>query len=308
MLSNCYIEGSTDFIWGFSAAFIHQSFIATNAAGGCITAQGRDSQDDQGGFVIDASKVNFTTSYEKESEGSAMQINGDAPGSTYLGRPYTKYSRAVYTTSFLDKHIDPAGWKIWSKSDHRTGHVSFGEYHNEGPGSWSSNRAPFATELTKDEAEKYTLRNWIGDISWLDEKAYDYVPSYSLTGVGDSTSPDPDTSNDSDYDGTKPPPGAYLVSQKDVGGEKTYDSIQEALNDLPGSSDVPSTVFIYPGTYMESITIHSAKSVKLVGYSESPSDCSKNQVTIRQTPGNTQKREQPSYGHGVYCEWKCASI
>jgi pectin methylesterase-like acyl-CoA thioesterase len=108
VFSNSYLEGSVDFIWGYSKAYFHQCYIASNTAGAYITAQNRKSLSWAGGFIFDTCKVTYTDSY------------GSSFGSTSLGRPWSQYALVVFMNSFLDKHISSAGWSAWSTSSPQT--------------------------------------------------------------------------------------------------------------------------------------------------------------------------------------------
>lgn len=280
--SNCYIEGSVDFIWGFSTAYFHQCYIASNTAGAYIAAQSRSSSTAAGGYVFDSCYVTYTNTY------------GTTLGQTYLCRPYSQYSIAVYMNSYLDKHINSAGWSIWSTSAPQTDHVTFGEYNNSGPGAWSSGRASFATNLTADAASAYTLLSWIGDTSWLHMTAYNYVPSYSLTGPSTSTNSSTTTPASTatpsatatatwghPTSGTTPPAGAVIVSQGgSVNG--SYSNLTDALAALPNDAST-QIIFIYPGTYTEQVpSINRKGPVQIIGYqSGNPGKTYRtNQVTI----------------------------
>ncbi|GLI81085.1 hypothetical protein PoHVEF18_009454 [Penicillium ochrochloron] len=269
VFSNCYVEGSIDFIWGFSTAYFYQSIIATNTPGACVAAMSRSSSTAAGGYVFDNCLVTYTSTY-----GSAYQ-------DTYLGRPYSEYSRVVYMNSYLDKHINPAGWNIWSTSSPQTEYVTFGEFNNTGPGSWSSSRASFATNLTAIQAEDYTLSNFIGSTAWLDMDAYNYEPSYSLTGgassttsTGTSTSTGNSTSVTTSTatatwtrpsSGTVPPSGAVLVSVSgSVNG--SYSNLTDALASLPDDTTT-QVIFMYAGTYQEQVpSINRNGPVMIIGY------------------------------------------
>ncbi|KAJ5669749.1 hypothetical protein N7462_010819 [Penicillium macrosclerotiorum] len=178
VISNSYIQGSADFIWGSSTAFLHQSVIASNFPGGGIVAQSRPSEKASGGIVSDASFVTYTDSY-----GSSSRLVSRLDGQTYLGRPVTEYSRVVYMHSFLDKHINPLGWTAGPPGSPSTDHVLFGEYENTGQGSSLQDRALFAANMTHSEAQAYSLSRWIGNTAWLDMNAYNSPPSFDLTGA-----------------------------------------------------------------------------------------------------------------------------
>ncbi|KAJ5248590.1 hypothetical protein N7468_000041 [Penicillium chermesinum] len=274
VLSNSYVEGSGDFIWGYATLFAHQSWIAVNTPGHSIAEQGRSSSAAKGGFVFDTSLVSRTDSCGNSHD-------------TFLGRPLNQYSLVVYMNSFLDSNIDPAGWSGWSTSSPQTAHVLFGEYNNSGPGSSLSARASFATKLSKRQAAAYSLSEWISDTSWLDMAAYNYKPSYDLAG-GDLPAPEGESggsgpgpgSGSGSGSGPGGNGGALVVSPTTIANTKTYKTIQDALDHLPsGHGNV--TVFIYPGTYKEKLVIDYSRTIILIGYTKSKEEYSKNQVTIR---------------------------
>ncbi|CAO3662110.1 unnamed protein product [Umbelopsis vinacea] len=169
---HCYVEGSVDFIWGYGTAYFDSCTIASNAAGGSITAHNRDSSSAAGGFYFDycsiiatipsgpiASKANTSLSFSSSSQFAS---------SCYLGRPWNQYARVVYLNSVLGSHIKPAGWSIWSTSSPNTSGVLFGEYANTGAGAWSSARASFATNLTSSQAAKYSFYSVYPGAAWVD--------------------------------------------------------------------------------------------------------------------------------------------
>ncbi|RSL90911.1 hypothetical protein CEP51_000508 [Fusarium floridanum] len=278
VFSNSYIEGSVDFIWGYSKAYFHQCYIASNTPNAYITAQNRKTSTWAGGFIFDTCLVTYTESY------------GSSFGSTALGRPWSQYALVVYKNSYLDKHISAAGWAVWSSSTPQTSDVLFGEFNNTGPGNWTSSRASFAKELTESEVAPYALGSFIGSTSWLDMKAYNYAPSYT---IGDSTSSSTTTPSETASsfpfhltDGTTPPKGAVLVS---VDGEKedSYSSLTDALASLPSDS-TEQVIFIYPGTYTEQVpAINRPGPVTIIGYTETEpgKTYSSNQVAITQAKG-----------------------
>lgn len=284
VFSNSYIEGSIDYIWGFSTAYFHQCYIASNTAGGYISAMSRASASATGGYVFDGCYVTYTSAY------------GSTFGTSYLGRPYSSYSIAVYMNSFIDKHISSAGWAVWQTSNPQTDNVLFGEFNNTGPGSWSSSRATFATNLTESQAAAYKLSSWIGSTSWLDMDAYNYVPSYDVAGAAASTTT-PSASASSTAasatatwahpsSGAIPPAGAVLVS---VGGSVngSYSNLTSALAALPSDSST-QIIFMYPGTYNEQPpAVNRPGPVQIIGAQDSnPGQSYKtNRVILTQSHG-----------------------
>ncbi|CAK7222190.1 hypothetical protein SBRCBS47491_004785, partial [Sporothrix bragantina] len=247
VFSNSYVEGSVDFIWGYSKAYFHQCYIATNTGGGsAITAQNRPSTVWAGGFVFDTCRVTYTSTYETSELGT-----------TYLGRPWSEYAIVVYMNSYLDEHINAAGWEQWSTTTPNTAGVLFGEFNNSGPSSWTAStaRASFATNLTASEAADYNLNTFLGDTSsWLDQTAYDYVPSYELGASETSASTEPSAIAAvwaHPTSGTTPPAGAVLVSI-DGAVEGSYSNLTAALASLPSDTST-QIIFMYPGYYVEQV-------------------------------------------------------
>lgn len=286
VFSNSYIEGSIDFIWGFSTAYFRQCYIASNTKGACIAAQSRPAGT-VSGYVFDSCYVSYTSTY-----GSVM-------GATYLGRPYNNLSTVVYMNSYLDSHINSAGWNVWQTSNPQTDGVTFGEYNNTGPGSWQEGtaRASFATNFSSSQAAQYTLANWIGDTSFIDQTAYNYQPSYSWNASSTSTGGSATTSsgprstttatvNAHPDSGTVPPQFAVLVSPNGaVNG--SYSNVTAALASLP-NDNTNQTIFIYPGSYVEQLPIiNRPGAIRIIGSTDGQpgKNYQDNQVTISFTRG-----------------------
>lgn len=65
-----------------------------------------------------------------------MGIEGAAPRSAFLGRPWSDHARVAFQSCTMSDVINVAGWSAWnSPSDLRTDHVDFSEYQNVGPGA-----------------------------------------------------------------------------------------------------------------------------------------------------------------------------
>jgi pectin methylesterase-like acyl-CoA thioesterase len=278
LFSNCYIEGSVDFVWGFSKAYFHQCYIATNTPGAGISAQS-SSIGAIGGYVFDKCLVTYTHSY-----GSSM-------GKSFLGRPYSNYSVAVYKNSYLDENISPAGWSVWQANNPQTSNVMFGEYNNTGPSAWSSSRVSFATNLTEAQVAAYDIETFLGSTSWIDTVAFNFIPSFSFSatetnGTTTPTQPAAPTGTASNgtashpSSGTIPPNGAVLVS---VGGlvESSFANLTTALASLP-SDTTSQVIFVYPGSYTEQVSINRPGSVTVIGFQTGDvgQTYTENQVTI----------------------------
>ena len=287
LFSNCYIEGSVDFIWGFSKAYFHSCVIAANTARTSISAQSRASADAPGGYVFDQCIVTYTSTY------------GSNFGLTYLGRPYSSYSIAVYKNSYLDKNINTAGWSVWQTSNPQTSNVLFGEYNNVGPSAWTSSttRASFATNLTESQAAAYDIATFLGSTTWIDSYAYNLVPSFSFNATGttipaSNTAPTGPNATEAanatsshPRSGTVPPSGAVLVSA-DTAVANSFANLTAALASLP--KDITSQViFMYPGSYTEQVSVNRAGPVTIIGYQSGNvgQTYTGNQVTVTYSRG-----------------------
>ncbi len=138
---NCYIEGTVDFIFGWSTAVFAECEIFCKGDGGYVTAASTEEATDYG-FVFRDCKV-----------------TGDAPqNSFYLGRPWRPFAKTVFIDCWLGEQIKPEGWHNWGKEDaEKTAY--YAEYHSVGPGADTKKRVGWSKQLTKDQAERFTLEN-----------------------------------------------------------------------------------------------------------------------------------------------------
>lgn len=147
---NCYIEGTVDFIFGWSTAVFDSCQLFCKAAGYVTAASTEEST--RVGFVF-----------------RNCRVSGTAPEhSVYLGRPWRPFAKVVFTGCELGSVIRPEGWHNWDKVENeRTAY--FAEYRNSGPGAQSGSRVKWANMLTKEEAENYTLNVLLGDWNPLEQ-------------------------------------------------------------------------------------------------------------------------------------------
>ncbi len=144
---DCYIEGTTDFIFGPSTAWFEKCTILSKADSYVTAASTPQGQ--KYGYIFH----NCTLTA--------------APGVTkcYLGRPWRQYAYTLFIDCKLGAHILPVGWHDWKK-DHAT--IRYMEYNNHGAGASTSQRADWTRQLTKKEALQITpetvfadkLTNW----------------------------------------------------------------------------------------------------------------------------------------------------
>lgn len=146
---NCYIEGTTDFIFGWSTAVFEDCEIYSKTGGHYITAASTEKETEYGFVFINC------------------KLTGDAPkGSVYLGRPWRNYAQSVFINTEMGEHINQAGWHNWDKP-HAEQTAFYAEYNSTGKGANPEKRVPWSKQLTKEEAEKYTAEHILkGKDNW----------------------------------------------------------------------------------------------------------------------------------------------
>lgn len=133
----CYIEGTTDFIFGPSTAWFEDCTIHSKS-NSYITAASTP-QDRPYGYVFNHCKLTA----------------GNGVSKVYLGRPWRDYGYTLFMNCELGKHIAPQGWHNWQKNREQT--ARYMEYNNHGEGASTRQRVAWSKQLTKREAEKITL-------------------------------------------------------------------------------------------------------------------------------------------------------
>lgn len=139
---NCYIEGTTDFIFG-QATVIFKNCTIKSLANSYITAAATEA-DKQYGFVfIDCQLI--------AKEGITK---------VYLGRPWRPYAKTVFINTEMGKHIIPEGWNPW-KGDKmfpdKEKTAYYAEFGSKGEGGNIEKRVSWSHQLTKKDLKKYTL-------------------------------------------------------------------------------------------------------------------------------------------------------
>ena len=133
---HCYIEGTTDFIFGPSTAWFEQCHIFCKADS-YITAASTPA-DAAFGYVFN--QCSITTAPEVEK--------------VYLGRPWRDYGYTLFMRCTLPHQIRPEGWHHWQKEREQT--ARYLEYENTGEGAGTAQRASWSRQLTKKEANAIT--------------------------------------------------------------------------------------------------------------------------------------------------------
>lgn len=141
---NCYIEGTTDFIFGKATA-VFQDCTINSLKDSYITAAATP-QDQEFGYVFIDCKL---TAAEGVNE-------------VYLGRPWRPFAKTVFINTEMEAHIVPNGWDPW-KGDamfpDKEKTTFYAEYNSSGKGAAPGERIPWSKQLTSEEVKEYTLQN-----------------------------------------------------------------------------------------------------------------------------------------------------
>ncbi len=135
---NCYIEGTTDFIFGEATA-VFQSCTLKSLINSYITAAAtRPGQ--TYGFVFFDCRLIADTNVKK----------------AWLGRPWRPYAHTVFIRTQMGDHIVKEGWDNWKNPENEKT-VFYAEYKNEGEGAGITGRVKWSKQLTEKEIKEYTL-------------------------------------------------------------------------------------------------------------------------------------------------------
>jgi len=145
---DCYIEGTTDFIFGEATALFEKCTIKCKADS-YITAASTPEN------------VAYGLVFKDCMIEAAPVINN-----VYLGRPWRKYAKVVFVNSKMDAFINPDGWSNWQGTDSfKTAY--YAERNSTGAGADKDRRVSWSHQLTQKQAENYTMKNIFSGIrSW----------------------------------------------------------------------------------------------------------------------------------------------
>ena len=168
---NCFIEGTTDFIYGDATTVFDHCTLNCKKGGSYITAPADTklvSNIPEGKFYHGL--LFLDCDVKADADVSAA--------SYYLGRPWQPDASSVFIHCRLGEHIKPAGWSTWDGNNHLSG--CFAEYMNTdaaGNPVDTSKRAVWSKQLNQAAVENY----------------YNLV--YFLNKPGDAWDPQPVTSS-----------------------------------------------------------------------------------------------------------------
>lgn len=144
---DCYIEGTTDFIFGPSIAWFQNCEIHSKANSYITAASTPAGQ--KYGYVFYKCRLTADKDVDK----------------VYLGRPWRPFAATIFMDCELGKHIRPEGWHNWNNAKNEET-ARYAEYGNKGEGASTKNRVKWSKQLSKKEAAKVTLLDAFGEDCW----------------------------------------------------------------------------------------------------------------------------------------------
>ena len=147
----CWIEGTTDFIFGASTCWFED----------CTILSKRDS-------YVTAASTPEGTEYGYVFKNCRL-IHDEKTTKVYLGRPWRPYAKTVFIDCDLGDHILKEGWHNWNKK-YAEKTSFYAEYGSKGPGAApAADRVKWSHQLKAKEALKYTPANVLKTEKELDK-------------------------------------------------------------------------------------------------------------------------------------------
>ncbi|HWB92399.1 MAG TPA: pectinesterase family protein [Puia sp.] len=144
LYKNCFIEGTTDFIFG-EATVVFDSCVMKSLINSYITAAATRPGHAFGFVFLDCRLIADT-----------------GVKHVLLGRPWRPYAHVVYIRTEMGAQIAPVGWDNWRNPENEKT-AYYAEYDSRGPGAAPGKRAGWSRQLTAKEARKYTVENVLGE-------------------------------------------------------------------------------------------------------------------------------------------------
>ncbi len=143
--NGCFIEGTTDFIFGPATALFVDCDIYAKA-NSYITAASTP-RDVRLGYVFDNCRITAAPGVDK----------------VYLGRPWRPYASTFFINCSMSGAVRPEGWHNWGNTDNEKT-ARYGQYGCTGEGASEASRVAWTTPLTAAEAAEYVNPAYIFNI------------------------------------------------------------------------------------------------------------------------------------------------
>jgi pectinesterase len=117
---NCYINGTTDFIFGAATVYFYNCTIES-LSNSYVTAASTTQQDTYGFVFVDCK----------------LLAKDDTVTKVFLGRPWRPFAQTVFINTEMGSHILPEGWNPWKGDKNfpdKEKTVFYAEYGSKGEG------------------------------------------------------------------------------------------------------------------------------------------------------------------------------
>eukprot|EP00850_Spirogloea_muscicola_P005129 SM000023S07585 [mRNA] locus=s23:177915:180445:- [translate_table: standard] len=161
--SNCFIQGTVDFVFGDGRVLFQDCTLNLinpgGGFGGSFTAQSKKSVADNTGFVFLGGHLQSATPMR----------------AAYLGRAWGPFALTVFARVNIQSGLlAPAAWTTIGLV--RPTHTFFAEYDNAGPGASTFGRVPWSRQLSAASAARFMTLGWVGASKWLKPPPKVYLP------------------------------------------------------------------------------------------------------------------------------------
>lgn len=147
---NCFINGTTDFIFGAATAYFYNCTIES-LTNSYITAASTIKDQSYGFVFVDCKLTAKNNTVDK----------------VFLGRPWRPYAQTVFINTDLGSHIIPEGWNEWidKRFPDKDKTAYYAEYGSKGLSAKDiSQRVSWSHQLKKSDIKKYNrdlvLTDW----------------------------------------------------------------------------------------------------------------------------------------------------
>ncbi|MFV0290389.1 MAG: pectinesterase family protein [Mangrovibacterium sp.] len=138
--SKCYIEGTTDFIFGQATALFDDCELHSKSDSYITAASNVKNQ--TYGFIFRNCRLTADVGVKN----------------CFLGRPWRAYANVVFINCNMGEHIKAEGWSDWGNTN-RKETAYYAEYQSTGKGANPTSRLSWTHQLSKKQAKKYTPTN-----------------------------------------------------------------------------------------------------------------------------------------------------
>ena len=275
-LKSCYIEGTTDFMFGSATAFFD----------GCSIYS-------KGGTALTAANTDQAAAFGLVYKGCT--VTGASGTTTLLGRGWGQYANTAFISCSLPSNISAAGWSDWGNAA-ADATLRYDEYGNTGSGASTSGRVSWSHKLTSTQAAVYTYLNVL-KYPYKSSTADNWDPTAVINGTSGggvviTGGTVPVTSG-----------GTYSIINKnsskglDVTNSSTANGALIQQYNYVGGANQKFIITVVDGVYCKIVNVNSGLGLDVVGQSTA------NNALIQQYGYNAQANQQftfVSVGSGYY--------